>query len=177
MNDWRTLQGRTRNGLSRVYRDAQRAASVVMPSQYLVGGIPTEALEVSNMNRITDLVRVGTAGELLVQIRLLEHCVQAAPPLKDSGNDLIAVRGDQFRAIQVKTVASGETYRKAGLPDLYHVLAVVKLEGDEKSFLLDESEVFLIPHGRVRDAPSRLSELGEYRMTPELVDAVFSAKR
>jgi len=36
-------------------------------------------------------------------LRLFQHGVQAAPPLKDSGNDLIAVRERVFRAIQVKT--------------------------------------------------------------------------
>lgn len=34
------------------------------------------------MNRITDKMKIGTVGELLVQLRLLEHDIQAAPPLK-----------------------------------------------------------------------------------------------
>ena len=54
------------------------------------------------MNKITDNLKLGTIGELLVQLRLLEFDVQAAPPLKDSGNDLIAIRGIDMRAIQVK---------------------------------------------------------------------------
>ena len=54
------------------------------------------------MNKITDNLKLGTVGELLVQLRLLEFDVQAAPPLKDSGNDLIAIRGIAMRAIQVK---------------------------------------------------------------------------
>lgn len=43
------------------------------------------------MNQVTDKIMTGTIGELLVQIRLLQFGVQAAPPIKDSGNDLIAV--------------------------------------------------------------------------------------
>ena len=110
-----------------------------------------------------------------MQIRLLEHGVQAAPPLKDSGNDLIAVYRDQFRAIQVKTVATGGTYRKADLPPLYHLLAVVRLEGGKGNpYLLDESDVFLILHDEVERAPSDTSNLVEYRLTAERVDAVFS---
>jgi hypothetical protein len=42
-------------------------------------------------NPISSEMRIGTLGELLVQLRLLQFDVQAAPPLKDSGNDLIAV--------------------------------------------------------------------------------------
>ncbi len=49
------------------------------------------------MNKITDNLKLGTFGELLVQLRLLEFDVQAAPPLKDSGNDLIAIRGTAMR--------------------------------------------------------------------------------
>jgi hypothetical protein len=54
-------------------------------------------------NPITEAIKTGTVGELLVQLRLLQYDVQAAPPLKDSGNDLIALRGFVVRTIQVKT--------------------------------------------------------------------------
>lgn len=40
------------------------------------------------MNSITYRMRTGTIGELLVQLQLLEYDVQAAPSIKDSGNDL-----------------------------------------------------------------------------------------
>ena len=56
-------------------------------------------------NPITERVKIGTIGELLVQLRLLQYDVQAAPPIKDSGNDLIAVKGEAFRGVQVKTTA------------------------------------------------------------------------
>ncbi len=48
-------------------------------------------LDAGPMNQVTDKIMTGTIGELLVQIRLLQFGVQAAPPIKDSGNDLIAV--------------------------------------------------------------------------------------
>ena len=98
------------------------------------------------MNKITDRVKLGTFGELLVQLRLLEFDVQAAQPLKDSGNDLIAIRGDAMRAIQVKaTKIEDDGYRvRGGLPERYHALAVVKLEGGEGTLYLDQSRVFFI---------------------------------
>ncbi len=55
------------------------------------------------MNSLPHLIGQGSFGELLVQIRLLQHGVQAAPPIKDSGNDLIAIRRTVFKAVQVKT--------------------------------------------------------------------------
>jgi hypothetical protein len=58
-------------------------------------------------NPISNEIKTGTVGELLVQMRLLQHDVQAAPPLKDSGNDLIALRGFVVRTIQVKTTTDG----------------------------------------------------------------------
>jgi hypothetical protein len=98
------------------------------------------------MNKITDRVKLGTFGELLVQLRLLEFDVQAAQPLKDSGNDLIAIRGDAMRAIQVKaTKIEDDGYRVRGdLPERYHALAIVKFDGGEGTLYLDQSRVFLI---------------------------------
>ena len=65
-----------------------------------------------NMNPISEEIKIGTIGEILVQLRLLQYNVQSAPALKDSGNDLIAVRGEIFKAIQVKT----STKEKFNLP-------------------------------------------------------------
>jgi hypothetical protein len=125
------------------------------------------------MNPITDRIRKGTVGELLVQLRLLEHGVQAAPPIKDSGNDLIAVRGEVFRAIQVKT-RTGKYYSKDELPEMYHILAVVHLVGDENTLLLDKSQVFLIARDRVADAPTAFADLGEFAMSAGNVNALFA---
>ena len=61
----------------------------------------------------------GTIGELLVQTRLLQYGVQAAPPLKDSGNDLIALKGDAIKTIQVKT-CTNRFDTPLDLPEKYH---------------------------------------------------------
>jgi len=124
------------------------------------------------MNNITDNIKIGTVGEILVQLRLLEHNVQSAPPIKDSGNDLIAIRGATFRAIQVKT-RTGDRYAKNDLPDLYHILAVVRLVGNKDTLLLDASQVFLIPHDRVEDASTSFEELGEFALSADHIDSLF----
>ena len=125
------------------------------------------------MNHITKEMLIGTLGELLVQIRLLEHQVQAAPPIKDSGNDLVAVRERVFRAIQVKTTTTGE-YSKDRLPDLFHILAVVQLVDDEDTVYLDRSPIFLIPCDKVRKASTRTDRLDAFRMTREHVNSLFA---
>lgn len=124
-------------------------------------------------NAITDNLKIGTLGELLVQIRLLEHNVQAAPPIKDSGNDLIAVRGEVFRGIQVKTTA-GLRVHPARLPRHYHIVAVVHLSSTDNAVLLDQSRVFLVPREVVESNRGRLpSEMGPYELTGTHVDTLF----
>jgi hypothetical protein len=127
------------------------------------------------MNPITPKLVRGAVGELLVQLRLLQFDVQAAPPIKDSGNDLIAVRAHTFRAIQVKTTA-GETYPVDRLPEFYHLLGVVHLVGEDSSLLLDQSRVFLIPRERVADASRQIDQLGEFALCREHIDALFGAR-
>ena len=128
------------------------------------------------MNKITDNLKLGTIGELLVQLRLLEFDVQAAPPLKDSGNDLIAIRGTAMRAIQVKATKiedDGYQIRAADLPPLYHALAIVKLEADENTLHLDESQIFLIAKDDVRNGRCRDEELHRHILNAETVDRLF----
>ncbi len=125
------------------------------------------------MNPITNNMSTGTAGEILVQLRLLEHGVQAAPPIKDSGNDLIAIRGNAFRAIQVKTT-TGDTFRINRLPNLFHILAVVQLIADEDRVLLDQSKIFLVPQNRIRGIGTQVEGLSDFAMTPELVNELFA---
>lgn len=128
------------------------------------------------MNKITDNLKLGTVGELLVQLRLLEFDVQAAPPLKDSGNDLIAIRGTAMRAIQVKATKiedDGYQIRVADLPPLYHALAIVKLEGDEHTLHLDESRIFLIAKDDVRNGRCSEDDLQRHVLSAEVVDRLF----
>jgi len=127
------------------------------------------------MNRITEALKKGTVGELLVQLRLLEHKVQAAPPIKDTGNDLIAIRGEVFRAIQVKTTTKN-SWSKGRLPKMYHVVAVVKFEYSAESFCLDESSIYLIPRNEVDKAPTNISRLQSFLMTRNHVNSLFPIK-
>jgi len=124
------------------------------------------------MNQISPQLVTGTVGELLLQLRLLQFGVQAAAPIKDSGNDLIAVRRHVFRAIQVKTV-SGKTYGVQDLPEFYHILAVVGLVGDGASLHLDRSRIFLIPKGQVPMAPRQISRIDHFALSGQLIDALF----
>ena len=124
------------------------------------------------MNNITDNIKIGTIGEILVQLRLLENGIQAAPPIKDSGNDLIAIRGESFRAIQVKTT-SGDKFDKSNLDRLFHVLAVVHLVDDDKMIYLDKSSVFLIPKKQITTISNKIVDLKEFRITPELINNLW----
>ena len=90
---------------------------------------------------------IGTIGELFVQLRLLEYGVQAAPPIKDSGNDLIGIRGEVVKFIQVKTSQSKIT-SVSRLPDIYHLVALVELEYSEVGeLLLDKSKISILKKG------------------------------
>jgi hypothetical protein len=124
------------------------------------------------MNPISPELLKGTVGELLVQLRLLQFGVQAAAPIKDSGNDLIAIRRSVFQAIQVKTTAS-ETYSIQDLPELYHLLAVVQLAGDGHDLYLDYSRVFLIPKESIPHASRRIDQIQDFGLTQEHVDKLF----
>lgn len=124
------------------------------------------------MNQVTERILTGTLGELLVQIRLLQYGVQAAPPIKDSGNDLIAVNAKEFRAVSVRTTTTG-TYSKPDADRLYHVLAIVFLVGDEREVSLDASELFLIPQTEVAAAPTDCGKLGKYGFSRNLVETLF----
>ena len=126
------------------------------------------------MNSITDQLKRGTYGELLVQLRMLEYDVQAAPPLKDSGNDLIAIRGPVFAAIQVKTAATPR-FDLRGLVDRdFHIAALVFLvsSADGRSVKLDESPIFLLTKSEVKSS-YRVAELECYKMSQHRVDDIF----
>ena len=131
------------------------------------------------MNPLTSQIVVGTIGELLVQIRLLQFNVQAAPPLKDSGNDLIAIRDNIMKTIQVKTTTkekfvSGHFNSKRK----YNILALVLLKTDNEC-KLDESKVYLIDRryiaGEDRWKPKViLKNLAEFELNENRIDQLFS---
>jgi len=126
------------------------------------------------MNPLDPKLVTGTVGELLVQLRLLQYDVQAAPPLKDTGNDLIAVRGHIFKAVQVKT--TGKEDKQPPRPDdrLYHILAFVRLHGEDNKLLLDESEVYLIGRETFENGRFNPKDLPAHLISHEVVDRLFS---
>lgn len=126
------------------------------------------------MNPLTSNVSSGTLGELLVQIRLFEYGVQASPPIKDSGNDLIAIKEDCFRAVQVKTRTT-ELFSVGELPERYHILALVSLVARDGTLHLDESRVYLVPRSVVESKRiSRFDQVEEYLINRSLVESLFS---
>lgn len=126
------------------------------------------------MNPISSQISIGTIGELLVALRLLQYGVQAAPPIKDSGNDLIAVKGEVFRAIQVKTTQS-ECFQLNNLPSLYHIVALVHLVGEDQSIYLDQSDVFLLEKKQITAKRYRIEDLNESKMNEALVERLFTS--
>jgi len=109
----------------------------------------------------------GTIAELLVQLRLLQYKIQAAPPIKDSGNDLIAIKGECVKFIQVKST-TGSTVRKLNYLQnkIYHILAVVKLDfNNDHGFLLDKSKIYLIPKDIVTSDSLRICDLANYELS------------
>lgn len=128
------------------------------------------------MNILFEKSVTGTVGELLVQLRLLQYGVQAAPPLKDSGNDLIAIRGDIFKAIQVKTTASSPKLIKQDINRQFHVLAIVALKGEGNDLNLNDSQIFLIEKDQIINGGGKVRNLDECLLTPYRIDSIFRNK-
>jgi hypothetical protein len=124
------------------------------------------------MNPISEKIQIGTLGELLVQIRLLQYGGQAAAPIKDSGNDLIAVNGRAFRAASVRTTTTGR-YSKPHTGRVYDVLTVVHLTGEADEIFLDQSRIFLIPRGAVQEAALKCSGLEQFAWSRDSVERLF----
>lgn len=126
------------------------------------------------MNPISSQLRTGSIGELLVQIRLLQYGVQAAPPIKDSGNDLIAIRGEVFKALQVKTTTR-TIFDLRKLPCRYHLLACVLLVGEGNDLSLDDCKIYLVTKEQVGEKKSMaVSGLRGKELSQGLVDTIFS---
>lgn len=121
-------------------------------------------------NPITEKIKTGTIGELLVQLRLLQYNVQAAPPIKDSGNDLIAIKGNTFKTIQVKT-SEKSTIKATALPERYDILALVCLEGENNQIRLDDSKIFLLSEEEVTQKSYSVNKLEKKESNKELGEA------
>lgn len=125
-------------------------------------------------NPISAAMRIGTLGELLVQVRLLQFDVQAASPLKDSGNDLIAVRGTCFHTIQVKTTSGLEIPAWPQAERIYSLLAIVCLAGEDRHLYLDASSVYLLPRTALANLRRSWDALRPYEITGEVIDRLFA---
>ena len=115
----------------------------------------------------------GTVGRTLVQIRLLQFGVQAAPPIKDSGNDLIAVCGHEFRGV-------GAYHHNRGITSLipvgsYTFLRSYLLSVRDRDVHLDQSRIFLIPQSEVASASTDCASLGVFEFSPQQVEALFGS--
>ncbi len=130
-------------------------------------------------NPISDKLRTGTIGELLTQVLLLQFDVQAAPPLRDSGNDLIALKGSVGRTIQVKTSFTNKIgISKKKMERSFALLALVQLSGEGNQLHLGETRVYLMTKsewGRRRSWS--FSNMRPYELSAERVQALFSNKR
>lgn len=124
-------------------------------------------------NPISAQISLGTVGELLVQLRLLQFDVQAAPPLKDSGNDLIAIRGSAMRTVQVKTTKAPRP-RFPSKKRRYDLLALVQFHGHDRTLLLDQSVVYLIPKESLVHVSRSWQALVHFKLTKEHVNSLFS---
>lgn len=123
-------------------------------------------------NPIDEKLMIGTIGELLVQLRLLQHKIQAAPPIRDSGNDLVALKGRHIKLIQVKTTASGSFPKLPGKKKIYDYLAIVDLSGYDHTLNLDDTNIFLIPKNDLPTVGRKLGALDTYKLE-KVVDAYF----
>jgi len=132
------------------------------------------------MNSLSETFLKGTFGELFVQLRLLQYEVQAAQPLKDTGNDLIAIKGEVFKAIQVKTTEKADqikfNFKKLSERE-YHILALVFLdekESDEPNALnFDECKIYLLNKNAVTKGTYKKNELTDFELNNDLVGNLF----
>lgn len=124
------------------------------------------------MNPLYATTKQGTIGELIVQLRLLEHDVQAAAPIKDSGNDLIAIRGKEFRAIQVRCT-TGETIDKPDVDVLYDILAIVQLPVRKGRFVTCDAEIYLFSKDEVKNISGKVSKYRDHLFSQALINRLF----
>ena len=133
------------------------------------------------MNSLSNTFLKGTFWELFVQLRLLQYEVQAVQPLKDTGNDLIAIKGEVFKAIQVKTTEKDDQIKfnfKKLSERKYHILALVFLdqkESDEPNAVnFDKCKIYLLNNENVKKGTYKKAELTEFELNNALVNNLFA---
>jgi hypothetical protein len=112
-------------------------------------------------------------GELLAQVYLLAHGVQAAPPIRDSGNDLIACREGQFRALQVKT-RKNPSFSRRGFPKIYDGVVLVVLKEDDENFGVTPPIIYLMRRAEFEGAEGLGKKaLEPFRLKLERIKVLF----
>jgi hypothetical protein len=102
-------------------------------------------------NQITANVEKGTLGELFCQIRLLEYGVQSSFPLKDSGNDLVAIHARTIKLIQVKTTSA---LKKPDMSKVWDLYLFVELEYNDDGLVnLGKSVISVYKRPRTGQIP------------------------
>lgn len=126
------------------------------------------------MNEISTALNIGTIGELLTQLKLLQYQIQAAPPLKDSGNDLIAIRGNVFKAIQVKTTTRDRfALKRKDLHKSFHVLCLVQLIVVDDGIQFDRSRLFLLLKSDIDKQNYNVNELLDKEISRIRINTIF----
>jgi hypothetical protein len=126
------------------------------------------------MNQPSPTHHLGMIGQLLVQTRLLQFGVEAAPPLTDSGNDLIAIRFPSIHTIQVKTRRK-QSLNLGKIPKRFSILALVHIaEGEERHTIdLERSSVYLLPANVADDRSFNRETLKHYVLSEAAVNDFF----
>ena len=115
-------------------------------------------------NPLPKTTQIRTIGEVFVQLKLLEFDVQAAPPMRDSGNDLVAIKGRIIKLIQVKTTQNDD-WNLNNLKKVYDLVFLVKLESEDNRILFDKSKVFVLQEGEPKSS--------KVELTKEIVDDLW----
>ncbi len=116
----------------------------------------------------------GTVGELLLQIRLFEHNIESSVPVIDSGNDIIALKGDIVKSIQVKTKRyETSVWGLRKLPKMYHILALIEFADVE--YDLDHAKIYLLTKKEVngRQSISSNSVDDKCRLSKDKINELF----
>lgn len=124
---------------------------------------------ISNSNQ-----RIGTIGELLTQIRLLEYEIEPTIPLIDSGNDIIAIKDDIVKYIQVKTRSYDKTIWRFKNLRNYHILVLIKLSKNPTD--LDQAKIYFLSKKEVAGRTSIGCDTIEdkFRLSQQRIDELFS---
>ncbi|OHB61377.1 MAG: hypothetical protein A2167_02900 [Planctomycetes bacterium RBG_13_46_10] len=101
--------------------------------------------------------------------------MQAAAPLKDSGNDLIACFGEVFKTIQVKTTTSNKKPPQKPKDSIkYNILAIVRLSGYDETIHFDKSKIYLVPKHELTSVNYSWKGLESYLLSTKLVNKIFA---